>query len=84
MMKITEADIRQIYLYCKNDNPNGLYHNKDDELDIIEFGTKISEYVSIRAENEGKRLEHKRCIEIVKLMNPIVASYLESKKEYSE
>jgi hypothetical protein len=83
-MQITEADIRQIYFYCKNDNPNGLYHNKEDELDIIEFGTKISEYVSIRASNEAKKEEHKRCVKLVRSVNPSVADFLDSKKEYAE
>jgi hypothetical protein len=83
-MKLTENDIKQIYFYCKNDNPDGVYHNKEDELDIIEFGTKLSDYVSIRASNEAKKKEHKRCVELVRSVNPSVADFLESKKEYAE
>ena len=83
-MKLTESEIKQIYFYCKNDDPESLYHNKDDELDIIEFGTKISDYVSIRAANKAKKEEHKRCVELVRSVNPSVADFLESKKEYAE
>lgn len=83
-MKLTEADIRQIYFYCKNNDPNGLYHNKDDELDIIEFGTKIGEYVALRAAHEAKREEHKRCVELVEKINPTVAKYLLDHKQYVE
>lgn len=83
-MKLTEADIRQIYFYCKNDDPKGLYHNKDDELDIIEFGSKIGEYVALRAAHEAKREEHMRCVELVRTINPAVADFLQSHKQYVE
>ena len=81
-MKITEADIRQIYFHCKNNNPEGLYHNKDDELDIIEFGEKIGAYVAYHAAQEAKRDEHIRCVELVRQVNPTVADYLDDKREY--
>ena len=83
-MKITEEQIRQIYFHCRNNNPNGLYHNKDDELDIIEFGDKIGQYVDYHTTKEAKREEHIRCVELVRLVNPTVADYLDSKREYSE
>jgi hypothetical protein len=83
-MKLTDADIKQIYFHCKNTDPQGLYHNNDDELDVLEFGRKIAEYVELRAAEEAKRKEHKRCVDIVTKMNPSVATYLLAQKEYAE
>lgn len=83
-MNISEADIRQIYFHCKNDNPNGLYHNKDDELDIVEFGTKVAEYVALRAAQEAKREEHMRCVQLVKDINVAAATYLLDNKQYAD
>ena len=34
--------IKQIFFYCKNNDPNGLYTDPTDEsLDILEFANKI-------------------------------------------
>jgi hypothetical protein len=83
-MKLTDADIKQIYFHCKNTDPQGLYHNNDDELDVLEFGRKIAEYVELRAAQEAKREEHKRCVDLVEKINPVVARYLLAEKEYAE
>jgi hypothetical protein len=83
-MKLTDADIKQIYFYCKNNNPNGIYHNNDDELDIVEFANKIADYVTERVVHEAKREEHTRCVDLVEKVNPTIARYLLDHKQYVE
>lgn len=83
-MKLSDADIKQIYFYCKNNDPQGLYHNNEDELDVIEFGKKIAEYVELRVAQEAKREEHKRCVDLIEKINPTAAKYLLDHRQYVE
>lgn len=83
-MKLTEADVKQIYFHCRNNDPNGIYHNKEDELDIVEYANKVAAYVAERVAHEAKREEHKRCVELVEKINPTVAKYLLEHKQYVE
>lgn len=52
---LSPEDIKQIFFYCSNEDPNGYYA---DGVDIIEFAKKIEAYVlaqkSPSPEGEGK------------------------------
>lgn len=39
---LTTEDIKQIFFYCSNENPDGFYAN---DVDIIEFAKKIEAFV---------------------------------------
>lgn len=39
---LTTEDIKQIFFYCDNKDPNGYYAN---DVDILEFGRKIEQVV---------------------------------------
>lgn len=75
---ISEDLIKQVFFYCKNDDPNGLYTdpNDDQPLDIIEYARKLESVIS-----DSVRLkEHARCVEIVRSLNKDVARVLEDRK----
>jgi len=74
---ITEDLIKQIFFYCNNDDPNGLYTDPQGEpLDILEYARKIEAVIS-----DSVRLkEHARCVEIVRSMNKDIARVLETNK----
>lgn len=72
-----ESLVKQIFFYCKNNDPNGLYTDPTDEsLDVLEFANKIEAVVSDRI----RLKEHARCVEIVRSMNKDVARVLEDRK----
>jgi len=74
---INEDLIKQIFFYCKNNDPNGLYTDPTDEsLDILEFARKIEAVLSIQVRDA----EHARLVEIARSLNPNVARVLEEKK----
>ena len=74
---LTENDVKQIFFYCNNDDPNGLYVDlQDDPLDIVEFAHKIEAIITSKVRNA----EHARLVEIAKSLNPNVARVLEEKK----
>lgn len=69
--------VKQIFFYCKNNDPNGLYTDPTDEsLDILEFANKIEAVLK----HEIRLKEHARCVEIVRSMNKDVARVLEDRK----
>ncbi len=74
-MQLDEDTIKQIYFYCDNKDPNGMFHNNDDDLDVLEFARKIAEYVDFNARKE----EHLRCVEIASAVNTKVAELLYTK-----
>jgi len=39
---LTNEDIKQVFFYCENKDPNGFYAN---DVDIIEFAKKIEALV---------------------------------------
>jgi hypothetical protein len=55
---INEDLIKQIFFYCDNNDPNGLYTDPQGEpLDIVEYARKIEAVIS-----DSVRLkEHARC-----------------------
>ena len=72
-----EELIKQIFFYCKNNDPNGLYTDPTDEsLDILEFARKIEAVLSIQVRDK----EHARLVEIAKSLNANVARVLEEKR----
>lgn len=72
-----ESLVKQIFFYCKNNNPNGLYTDpRDESLDVLEFANKIEAVISDRIRLE----EHARCVDIVKSVNRDVARLLEDRK----
>ncbi len=40
-MKLDPDDIKQVFFYCENRNPEGFYAN---DVDIIEFGQKMADF----------------------------------------
>lgn len=74
---ISEDLIKQIFFYCKNNDPNGLYTDPTDEsLDIIEYARKIEAVIT----DQVRLKEHARCVEIVRSLNKDVARVLEDRK----
>jgi hypothetical protein len=74
---MNEELIKQIFFYCKNNDPKGLYTDPTDEsLDILEFARKIEAVVMLQARDA----EHARLVEIAKSLNPNVARVLEEKR----
>jgi hypothetical protein len=39
---LSDDDIKQLFMYCSNDNPNGVYA----EIDVLEFARIIEAFVS--------------------------------------
>jgi hypothetical protein len=74
---ISEDLIKQIYFYCDNNDPNGLYTDPQGEpLDLVEYAHKLEAVIS----DQVRLKEHARCVEIVRSMNKDVASVLEMNK----
>lgn len=72
-----EGLVKQIFFYCKNNDPKGLYTDpRDESLDVLEFANKIEAVISDRI----RLKEHARCVEIVKSVNRDVARLLEDRK----
>jgi hypothetical protein len=70
---LSEEMIKQIYFYCDEKLPDGIYA---DEVDIIQFAHKIEQVVAV----EYARKEHARCVAIVKDMNVAVGNALENQR----
>jgi hypothetical protein len=76
---LTEADLKQILMDCKSQDPSepidpkGLY---TDNLDIVEFAQKVEEKVALMY----ARKERELCIEFVHSINPLVALALTEKR----
>ena len=70
---LSEEMIKQIYFYCDEKLPDGIYA---DEVDIIQFAHKIEQFVAV----EYARKEHARCVAIVKEMNRNVGEALENQR----
>jgi len=74
---LDENLIKQIFFYCNNNDPNGLYTDPQGEpLDIIEYARKIEAVIS----DQVRLKEHARCVEIVASMNKDIARVLEDNK----
>ena len=70
---LSEEEIKQIFFYCDNKNPNGFYA---DDVDIMEFANKVAAVAMI----DGARKERQRCVEFVRTLNVEVAKALEEKR----
>jgi hypothetical protein len=42
---MTEEEVKMIYMYCHNKNPDGLYPT---EVDLIEFANKLESYLKFQ------------------------------------
>jgi hypothetical protein len=74
---LSEDLIKQIFFYCNNNDPKGLYTDPSGEpLDIIEYARKIEQVIS----DQVRLKEHARCVEIVRSLNKDVARVLEDRK----
>lgn len=47
---LSDEDIKQIFFYTENNNPNGFYAN---DVDVLEFGNKIADFVTARCRRLG-------------------------------
>lgn len=82
-MKLTDQQVKDFFISCRNDDREGIYHGDDpDALDLKEFAQKVADYVSEAQYHLGKKDEHKRLVEITESVNKDVASLLRSKREY--
>jgi hypothetical protein len=70
---LSEETIKQIYFYCDEKRPDGIYA---DEVDIIQFAERIAEFVTPVVAMK----EHQRCVKIVNDMNPEVGKALDSQR----
>lgn len=70
---LSEETVKQIFFYCDQKTPNALIA---DEVDIVQFAEKIEAYVHPRIALE----EHRRCVEIVRELNPAVADALNNQR----
>jgi len=43
---MTEEEVKTIYMYCHNKNPDGLYPT---EVDLVEFANKMEVYLKIQS-----------------------------------
>jgi hypothetical protein len=74
---LTENDVKQIFFYCNNDDPNGLYIDlQDNVLDVVEFAHKLEAVITANV----RSAEHARLVKIAKSINANVARVLEEKK----
>jgi len=45
---MSDDEIKQVFMYCENDDPNGVYA----EVDVLEFARKIEAYVLANPKTE--------------------------------
>jgi len=78
---INEELVKQVFFYCKNNDPAGLYTDPTDEsLDVLEFARKIEAVLQDTMELRIRLQEHARCVGIVKSMNKSIAAQLDYQK----
>lgn len=65
--------IREIFLYCDNKDPDGLYA---EDVDILEFGRKIAQVAFI----SGARAERRFCVDFTATLNKEVAKILQTQE----
>ena len=70
---LSNEDIKQIFFYCDNKDPNGSYA---DDVDIFEFGKKVAAVAAVI----GARQERAHCHEFVQTSHAEVATALEDKR----
>jgi hypothetical protein len=59
---ISNELVKQVYFYCVNNNPDGVYPN---EVDLLEFAEKFAEVIA----SDIAKAEHSRCVRIVGALN---------------
>jgi hypothetical protein len=73
MKYLTEETIKQIFFQSDRPRPDALLA---DEVDIVQFANNLIAY----AHPHLAKAEHKRCVGIVRAMNPEVATALGSQR----
>jgi hypothetical protein len=74
-MILDEDTVKQIFFYCDNKDPNGMYA---DEVDLLEFANKLEDYLTAQIQ----KAEHARCVKLVASVNEPVARMLDGLKSY--
>lgn len=67
---MTDAQIKNIFLECENEDPNGMYA---DDVDLLEFAKKLETHFDA----EFSKREQAKCITFVRSLNVEVAKALE-------
>lgn len=67
---MTDAQIKNIFLECENEDPNGMYA---DGVDLLEFAKKLETHFDA----EFSKREQVKCITFVRSLNVEVAKALE-------
>jgi hypothetical protein len=70
---IDEETVNQIFFYCDNENPDGVYVN---DADLMEYSEKLIAVVG-RSIADAERAE---CLKIVEALNPEVARVLKDRR----
>ena len=70
---IDKETVTQIFFYCDNENPDGVYVN---DADLMEYSEKLIAVVG-RSIADAERAE---CLKIVEALNPEVARVLKERR----
>lgn len=73
---MTDAQIKNIFLECENEDPNGMYA---DDVDLLEFAKKLETHFDA----EFSMREQTKCITFVRSLNVEVARALEDWLKWS-
>ena len=74
---LTDAEVKSIFMYCDNKNPNGSYA---DGVDILEFAHKLEAVIALRVQTKAALQERELCIEFVRSLNTMVADRLQDNR----
>jgi hypothetical protein len=70
---ITEETIKQVFFYCDNKNPAGIYVS---DADLMEFSEKLIAVVG-KSIADAERAE---CLKIVEALNPEIARVIRDRR----
>lgn len=73
---MTENQVKNIFLECDNEDPNGMYAN---DVDLLEFAKKLEDHFDV----EFSKREQAKCITFVRSLNVEVAKALEDWLKWS-
>jgi hypothetical protein len=68
---LSNEQITQIFFYCENDDPNGMFA---DDVDIFEFAKKLEAFLT----EELSRRERAKCVKFVSALNKDVGNALKN------
>lgn len=70
---LSNEELKQIFFYCDNKNPDGSFA---DDVDILEYGHKVAAI----AIHKAVKAEREKCIEFVMSLNTEVGKALAEKR----